>query len=351
MRICYVPGRESSYTRTRVVLNGLKQNNVEVIDCSSKIKKRSLRYLDVFRRFLLSDKGDVVLVGFSGEILIFLVKFFTRKPIIFDAYLSVYDSLVFDKKIVKEGSLKSEILFFLDKYSCKLADKVLLDTNEHMKYFNRTFGTDMNKISRVVLSADDGIFKPRTNKNEEFTVEFHGEFIPLQGVDHIVKAAKLLENYEDIRFVIVGKGQTFDKCKKLAEELKLKNLSFEGWKSPDKIPEYVAKADIGLGIFGDTEKTKRVIPNKAYEIIAMKKPLISGNTPAMREFFENGKNAMLCKIKDPKEIADSILRLKRDKILRDKIANNGYKLFIEKFRPKVIGLQIKEIAESLIKNE
>ena len=114
------------------------------------------------------------------------------------------------------------------------------------------------------------------------------------------------------------------------------------------MPTHIAKADIGLGIFGDTDKAKRVIPNKAYEIIAMKKPLITGDSSASREFFSDEKNALLCEMANPGAIAESIIKLKEDESLREKIAGNGYTLFKERARPKVIGKEVKKIVEECL---
>ena len=150
---------------------------------------------------------------------------------------------------------------------------------------------------------------------------------------------KILEK-ENVEFHLVGKGQTYDECFNLADELQVKNIKFLGLKKPDEIPGFISTWDIGLGIFGETEKTQRVIPNKAYEIIAMKKPLITSDTPAIRELFTDKKDVFLCKAKDEKSLVDAILTLKKNRALRDKIADNGYKLYKKYCTPEKIGEEI-----------
>lgn len=349
MKVCYVPGRESTYSRTRTFINGLKKNKVELIDCSSA-KKSSRRYFEILSKFLKNrKKADIVLVGFLGQHLMLIIKKFTRKKIVFDAFLSVYDTMVFDKKITKQGSLKAKIYFWLDKKSCTLADIILLDTNQHIEYFHNTFNIKKEKFRRVLIGADESLFYPREEKkHRDFIVEFHGEFIPLQGTKYIVQAAKLLEKHKDIKFNMIGKGQTSDKALKLSKKLNLQNITFLGWKNPEEIPLCISEADVGLGIFGETEKTRRVIPNKAYEIIAMKKPLITADTPAIRELFEHKKNAFLCEIKSPESIANAVLELKNNRELRNNIAKNGYETYKNYGTSAVIGKQLKEICEELV---
>lgn len=346
MKILYISGREPSYARNSVIINGLNRNNVDIILCADNSKNSFLRYIKVLLKFFLNrhKKYDLVFVGFFGQPLVLLIKRFVKKPIILDAFLSAYDTLVFDKKKVREGSMLAKLLYYLDKRSCQLADLVLLDTNEHITYFVEKFNLPMEKFMRVFIGAEDKIFYPRrSKKSDKFLIEFHGGFIPLQGVQYIIKAAKILENEKDIHFNIVGNGQTFKHDNDLAKKLHLNNLSFLGQKDLLDIPKFIAECDVGLGIFGDTEKTKRVIPNKAYEIIAMKKPLITSDTKASRELFTDHKNVLFCEPANPKSLADSIVYLKKNKRLKERIAQNGYLLFKEKCCPTVIGKEISNI--------
>lgn len=349
MKLCYVPGRESTYARTSIFINGLEKNKVDLINCSS-LKKSNIRYFEVFYKFLKNrKKADIFLVGFLGQHLMLIIKRFTKKKIVFDAFLSAYDTMVFDKKMVRPGSLKAKLFFWLDKKSCHLADIVLVDTNQHIEYFHKTFGIKKEKLRRVLIGADKNLFYPRkTKKHKEFVVEFHGAFIPLQGVGYIIRAAKLLEKHKDIKFNMVGEGQTFKRCLNLVKKLNLSNIAFYGWKRLEEIPDFIAEADMGLGIFGNTKKTGRVIPNKAYEIIAMKKPLLTADTPAAKELFEHRKSAYLCKPRSPQAIARAILELKNDEVLRNSIAENGYNIYKKYCTSKVIGKQIKEICKELM---
>ncbi len=234
----------------------------------------------------------------------------------------------------------------LDSWSCRLADKVLLDTSTHIDYFSKTFRINKKKFYVLPIGADDSVFKPAAakKKKEKFIVEFHGKFIPLQGVDVIVKAAKLLEKEKDIEFRIIGDGQLFGKIRELAKNLT--NVIFTGYLEPEKLAEELSNSDIGLGIFGKTSKAGRVVPNKAYEIMASKVALITGDSPAAREFLEDGKDSILCRMDYPNALADAIKKLKKDQKLREKIAGSGYSKYKELFSPKALGKRLLGILEN-----
>ena len=68
----------------------------------------------------------------------------------------------------------------------------------------------------------------------------------------------------------------------------------------------MSRADIVLGIFGESVKTMRVIPNKAYEALAMSLPLVTADTPAIRELLDE-RSAVLVPAADPQAIADALL--------------------------------------------
>jgi glycosyltransferase involved in cell wall biosynthesis len=213
---------------------------------------------------------------------------------------------------------------------CKFADFIILDTYSHIKYFHEKFKSPLKKYRRVLIGAQDDIFHCLSDGLKgpnKFIIGFWGNFIPLQGVKYIIEAAKILENEMNLKIVLIGDGQEFPECLALAKKLNLKNIEFIGRVSLNELPKYILQFDIGLGIFGDTNKTIQVIPNKVFEGIAMNLPMISCDSPAIRELFTNNENIVLCERANPMSLANSILSLKTDEKLRTKIKINANKIF------------------------
>jgi len=354
LTVCYFGPYDSDYPRNRVILKGLRKNDIEVIEYNDTSDIRLLRYFKLLLKHKTLDY-DVIMLGsrgkYGGQPLMPFMKRLTSKPIIYDAMLTSYETQVVDRKRVSTGSAKAKLLYMLDSSALHDADVVLSDTNAHAKYYSPFYDVPFNKFRRVLVGSDDEVFYPRRTKKENdcFLVMFWGGFIPLQGVRYIIKAAKLLENHKDIKFELRGFGQTYNEALKLAKSLRVKNVTFvPKWVPYNELPNYIAKADVCLGIFGETEKARRVIPNKAVEALAMKKPLITGDSPAAREILKNMKNCILVPMANPKALAEAILTLKEDKKLRDKIAESGYSLFKEKLTPKAIGKELKSFLTELI---
>jgi len=370
MKVCYFGTYDVEQSRNNVIIQGLRQNGVEVVECHARLwrntadKIRSVKgglfnpgllrralgsYLRLLKRYAKIGDYDVMVVGYAGHFDLFLAKLltiFSRKPLVFDALVSLTETIVEDRGLVPRSSFLTRLVYLVDKYSCHLADLVLLDTEAHIRYFQRDFGVRLDKLRRVPVGADEIYCRGPSPVGEgnPFRIVYFGQYIPLHGVNYIVEAAKILEEDPDIRFELVGDGQTYGEASSLAERLQVKNVTFHRtWLSPeDLIADYIITADVCLGAFGDSPKARRVVPIKVFVALAMGKPVITGDSPAAREMLTHGTDAILCEMADPGALAQAILLLKRNRPLREKIAKEGCVSFQNKFSSRVIGATIKD---------
>jgi glycosyltransferase involved in cell wall biosynthesis len=346
IEICFLPGRESSYARCRVLLTGLRAAGLIVHDCSSS-KKNVLRYFIGIVRFLKSKREcDVIFVGFFGQFLVPVVRLFTRKRIIFDTFLSAYQTLAFDRKIINPKGIRAAVVRLVEKLSCQLADACLLDTEQHIEYFVGEYHLDRGKFHRSFLGADsvEAFTVPAQQTNEPI-VHFHGEFQALHGVKYIIEAATQLP---ETKFRMIGSGRELEACIAYRKTLNADNVEFIPMVPFETVKSYIKEATICLGIFGETEKAQLVIPIKVYEALAMGKPVITSNTPAIRELLTHREDVFLCNPADSDDLAQAIRTLLSDADLRNKIATNGHRTFLERCSPKVIGQDIANLCEEIL---
>jgi len=348
LSVCYWPGRESSYSRNRVILRGLKLAGVDVYDCSFEGKVCSRFFKGLFRFLSVKKKSDLILVGFFGHFLMPIVRLLTRKKLVFDAFVSVYQTMVFDRQVFRPKGILAQLARMADQSACNFANTILLDTNQHIDYYVREYGLSESKFLRFPASADDTVFYPRTGISEkDFLVHFHGEFQRLHGIDYIIEAASLLP---DIKFRMVGKGKGFNTiCKRSIAE-GLTNIEFHPAVSYEKLAELMSEASICLGIFGKTKKAGMVIPHKVYEALAMGKPIITSDTTAARELLEDGKTAVLCPPGNSKALAAAIQYLREDEPLRRSLGSSGRALFKEKCLPETLGKQLVSWAVEILQD-
>ncbi|HAZ29027.1 MAG TPA: hypothetical protein DCY48_04630 [Candidatus Magasanikbacteria bacterium] len=272
-------------------------------------------------------------------LILFLFRFFFRVPIIFDAFTSIYDTFVEDRKLAGRYSIKAIYYYLLDFFSCRAAHSIVCDTKEHEQYFRRMFHVGNAKrflilpvtidcafIDAITPEGLESVFPKQT-----FNVLFYGNYIPLQGIEYIIRAAHIIKNETNIHFTLIGAGQTRPFIESLYKELRLKNITFIDRMSYTDLIRHIKSSDICLGIFGNTEKARRVIPNKVLDCMACGKVVITGKNPEMARNFQDGVDIIFCTMADENDLAEKIFDVyTRHKTMKD-IEKNAYATIKQKF--------------------
>ncbi|MBU1164149.1 glycosyltransferase family 4 protein [Patescibacteria group bacterium] len=347
MKVCYFGIYSKRYPRNNILIQGLEANGVEVIECNSRAKGFK-KYWELYSKYKKIKEHDVVVVGFLGQGIMPWAKLICKKKIIFDAFVSLYNTNVFDRKRYSQSSLKAKFDYFRDKISCQLADVVLLDTQAHIDYFVKTFNLPKDKFKKIYAGADNKYFYPKEKKDSKFIVHFHGYLVPFHGIEYVIEAANILKN-EYIKWQIVTRFTSrYEKIKQKVESQGLQNVVFHNEVSQEELNTLINNADICLGVFGNTPKKDLVIPNKIFESLACKKPLITSESTATKEILENAENVLFCKTADPQDLADKVMKLKDNPDLRNKIAASGHELYQQRFQPKILGQELVNIIKQTI---
>lgn len=342
MKICFFGIYDPSYSRHSVLLRGLRQNGVEVVECREDWRDKK-RYLKLLRQLRTLDNSyDFIYAAYPSSLPAIIARLFSKRPVIIDAFYSNFDSVVNDRKKYSRYGLRSLKLLIFDWLGVIVSDLVIADTEAHKRYWQSWLGMKNKKIGVVYIGADDEAFRPSKPVVKDYiSVLFHGTFIPLQGVDKIVKAARICSEDASIKFRFIGSGRTLPVAVSLAEKYDLKNLEFTGTKKLSELNSYLTEADIVLGIFGDTAKAGRVVPNKVFEGLQASRSVITMDSPAIREIFTDRE--LLIVHNDPESIAKGIQSLAGNRELRDRLAMNGYESMKSRFSPKSIGKMFMDI--------
>jgi glycosyltransferase involved in cell wall biosynthesis len=340
-RILFIATREPSYSRVDIVLHALK-SRFEVIPLVSSARSYWARFLKILWDLLgvSRHRYDLIFVGFFAQPIFPLVRLLSRKPIISDVYFSIYDTFIEDKQLASRSHVLARLCRWLDLYIVHNSALLFTDTNGNARYLSELARAPAGTIKRLWISAQPQVFYPlpalaAAATASFFRVLFYGGFIPLQGVEVIIRAASLLK-HPSLQFDIVGTGQTFAACERLNTELKNDHIVFHGWRSQGEICQLAKNAHLILGIFGSSNKASRVIPNKVYEGLAMAKPVLTGDSPAIRELLTPGRDVITCTMSNPQSLARAIdwSRTNYDQALQ--IGQNGHDTFIRHASPDVI---------------
>ncbi|HFC10647.1 MAG TPA: glycosyltransferase [Candidatus Kaiserbacteria bacterium] len=341
---------DPKYSRSRVLREGFEALGYEVVTCQTNPKENpGLRKYNVLwkkGRALRAEQFDHVFVLFPGHTVVWLARILFGNRIIFDAFVSLYDSNVCDRALYTSFSPRAIKDRFLDSISCTLSHYVLVDTKENKSYFVEKIGVSENKIIVVPVGAGTKWFTAGENieslHGDQLIVGFYGSYIPLHGISTIVRAAHLLAE-ERIFFRIIGGGQEYDKVKALVKKLGgVPNIEFIKSMPRDELIKNIREMDICLGIFGETEKASRVIPNKVYECAAFGKPIITADTPAIREVFTNKENILLTEAGSANELAKTIRDCIADYGRATRTASRARNLMLKSYTPEKIVRNLDE---------
>jgi glycosyltransferase involved in cell wall biosynthesis len=375
MRVCYFGTYDKNYPRNRIIIQGLRANGVEVderhiplwhgtndkiaVAFGGWIRLRFLArvanaYLSLMWRHGTSLQNyDAIILGYSGQFDALLARPLTRLwnvPLVLDVFVSIHLAAK-ERGLIETNPLAAQMIYVIESVACEIADLLFLDTPAYVDYFCKTYNLPKKKFRLVPLGANDRVFFPVSGgeKSKQFQVLYFGKYLPLHGIDTILNAANLLKKETDIQFRMHGTGQLKETALQLARSLGLDNVTFTGWlEDIARLSYEFAPYDVCLGAFGDTAASRMTIQNKIYEGLAMRKAVITRDSPIVRRAFKDREHLVLCPPDDPVTLANTIILLKDNSDLCLRVANNGYALFNERYTPVVIGRQVKEHLEELI---
>jgi len=199
-------------------------------------------------------------------------------------------------------------------------------------------------------NGDGRDFKDEFNLNHTFIVSFAGVIGYSQDMDVILKAAKELEGYKNIHFVVVGDGVQKQAAIERAKKMDLKNFNFIPMLSREKYPEVLYASDVCLVTLKKHVKTP-VVPSKILSIMAAERPVVasmdlSGDAPPIIE--EAGCGYALPP-EDDEKLSKAILELYKNKERREEFGKNGRKYAEEKFSLDAASKKYEEIFSKLIR--
>ncbi len=312
-----------------------------------------LRVITAYRQLIKTHRKippyDVMLIGYPGVFDTFLGRLLSwkrRAPLILDHYMSLY--LISEERgLTKRSSLSGLLIRFLEGLGLHIPNLILSDTEEYIDYHCRTYKLQRKRFALVPAGADDTVFYPREDLKpplDKFRLIYHGTFIRNHGTAAMIKALNLMVNQDNVILDMFGDGPEKMAAEKLAQDLKLSNIRFHGWVSSEIVAQEIAKSHLCFGAFGETMQSMITIQNKIWESMAVGRPVISGDGPAVRRILNHREDIYLVDRLNPSSIAAGIDELKSDPSLREEIARAGYRRAAEHSTSSIGNRTVEAIA-------
>lgn len=116
--------------------------------------------------------------------------------------------------------------------------------------------------------------------------------------------ARIQARIPEARLTVVGDGPLRNELHALADELTLRNVTFTGPVSPDKMPAFYDAASMYLN-------SPRIdnMPNSVIEAFACGLPVVTSNAGGIPYIVRSGENGVLVPMANPEALADAALNL------------------------------------------
>jgi glycosyltransferase involved in cell wall biosynthesis len=355
------------------MIAGLRSAGVEVLECHELLWRGivdrvevaaggwlSLRFLArllrvygrLFLRYWRIPDHDLVMVGYPGQLDVFLARvlcWLRGKRLVLDIFMSIY-LIATDRALDRRSPTSIKLLKVLEYLSFRLPDLLIQDTHAYVNWLSKIYHLKPERFRLVPLGTDSDHFKPLSAPPDDgiFRVTFYGTFIPNHGVLNIIEAARLVQDIPDVQFDMIGDGPDLPAARELAQRYELTNVKFLGWMDEEALVNACVPADILLGSFGTKAQSLITVHNKIYAGMAMGKPVLTGDSPAVREQFEAGKQIFLCRRDDPASLAEALRVLRADVQLRENLALQGQACYQEYYTTEKIGYRVKEYLIDLL---
>jgi glycosyltransferase involved in cell wall biosynthesis len=109
---------------------------------------------------------------------------------------------------------------------------------------------------------------------------------------------------------------------------------------------YLVASDLSLVVLRRAGLFKTVLPSKLFEAMAARVPIVLGVEGEAAALLRRARAGLCVEPENPRELADAILRLKRNEGLRGELGSNGYRAVRDHFSRGELAGRMLEVIEN-----
>jgi len=243
----------------------------------------------------------------------------------------------FSTRIFKKVDRVTVISNYLKKRAIKNGVKCKIDLIPNAvdyEFFSQNFPEDELKEIELLLEK----------KSDEKFIITTSRLVLKNAVDDLIKSLQYLD--DNYRLLVLGDGQDKIKLKETVKELNLQGrVEFLGLVDHDIIPKYLKISDVFV-----RPSLSEGMGNSFIEAMATGTPVVATPVGGIPDFLfdpdvssEEKSTGLFCEVRNPKSIAEKIILLSNDNILRLELVGNAKKLVQEKYDWKIIAKDMDDV--------
>ncbi len=233
-------------------------------------------------------------------------------------------------KFEREGGAMYRGLLFLERMTFKTADVVITTNESHKKIAQDRGGMAADDVYVVRSGPDVSRFKvydpdPSWKKGKPFAIVYLGEMCKQDGVDHLVRAVKILRDdlgRNDVQAVFVGGGPEQPLLKEYADDQGVGDIcTFTGRVSDEDLCRILSSADVAVDPDPKTDWSDKSTMNKIMEYMFFGLPIVSYDLTEHRVSAQDA--AIYAESNSETALAEEVAKLLDDPETRKRMSEYG----------------------------
>lgn len=307
--------------------------------------------------FVFKKKKYDVIIASSPPIFIGIPACFIssikKVPLVFDIR-DIWPDIAYEMGAIDKKSLVYRILDNLSNFIYKKSKMITVVTKGKKKKLI-TKGIEENKI-KVISNGFDKEFLQndidvelirKYNLEEKFTLLYAGLIGLAQGLGMIIDTAEMLQEYEDIQFLIIGDGPEKPKLEKDLLKRNIKNVVFIGLMPHEKIYTFLkySKASIVPLI---NEKLQDSVPTKMLESLGAGCPVILSAKGESEKILLESQGGICIEPNDSNALREGILYLYKNQHIETNMGANGQEYVLSNYTRESIAKKLNVLLNEQI---
>ena len=171
--------------------------------------------------------------------------------------------------------------------------------------------------------------RPENVGQSDVVIGYVGAFVPYHRLDRLLLVAhELAPDYPHVRWLLVGDGVERPKVEALLDEYGIRDRFWmPGSVVHEKVPSYLKAMDIT--VLSHSEQFNS--PMKLFEYMAMARPVVVPDRPAIREVIADGVNGLRFTSDDVKSLREAIKQALDSADLRQRLGEQARRDILEKY--------------------
>ena len=231
---------------------------------------------------------------------------------------------------------------FWERKMFEVADYIGVPTKGNVSFIRNMYPWIKESVFKVFpfwlmpfnVEKDENL-KNQLGLKGKFVVIYGGSVGAAQRIEHFVELAEACSEYNDMAFLLLGRGAHLPLIKRMAQEKHLTNMVFKDYIPQQDYLRLLASCDVGM-IFLNEKMATPNFPSKSLSYLNMKVPILAAldHVTDFGEYLEANGAGLWGFSDDVEGLKKQLMKYYTSKDLREKIAQQGYDLFVNNMTPE-----------------